>query len=256
MDTGLSGCRNLVVVAGHAPFKESVTTISEHPERDDLWVLQPFQRGEPPLYINHIRRGVDLLRSDPQSLLIFSGGYTRHEAGLRWSEAATYAALAAHFRWWLDEDPKSSPPDLAGRIATEDFSRDSFENLLFSLCRFQQLTGHYPRRVTLVSWEFKAARFDWHRAAIGFPADRFHYEGCHQPKILEAALKGEAVTLDEFMVNRYGTGRAMVEKRAARNPFNRRHDFDRCPGMKRFFAFINNPANGQEPFPEPLPWEG
>jgi hypothetical protein len=255
MDTGFSGCRNLVVVAGHAPFKESVTTIPAHPEQDDCWVLQPFQRGEPPLYIDHIRRGVDLLRDDPHALLICSGGYTRREAGLRWSEAATYAALAAHFRWWMGEGNTSSQPELASRIATEDFSRDSFENLLFSLCRFQQLTGDYPRRVTLVSWEFKAARFDWHRAAVRFPADRFRYEGCHQPLILDEGLKGEAVTLREFMENRYGGSRAMVATRAGRNPFNRRHDFERCPGMEKFFEVINDPENGGTNFPERLPWE-
>jgi hypothetical protein len=47
----------------------------------------------------------------------------------------------------------------------------------------------------------------------------------------------------------------MVAKRAGRNPFNRRHDFDRCPGMEKFFEFINDPENGGTNFPERLPWE-
>jgi hypothetical protein len=255
MSAPLAACQNLIVVAGHAPFKETVVAVPAHPEQDDWWVLQSFQHGEPPLYIDHIRRGVQLLRKDPEALLIFSGGFTRREAGLRWSEAATYAAVAAHFHWWAGEGDESSETEPAAHIATEDFSRDSFENLLFSLGRFQQLTGAYPRRVTLVSWEFKAARFDWHRAAIRFPADRFRYEGCHQPRILDAALRGEALTLREFTENQYGGSRAMMEKRAGRNPFNRHHDFDRCPGLEEFFVFINDPKNARRTFSERLPWE-
>ena len=151
MTDGAFPLRNLVIVAGHAPFKESIGQVPENPEADDAWVLQPFQHGEPPLYVAHIRRGVELSSWDPEALLMFSGGYTRREAGLRWSEAGTYAALAAHFGWWTEENDESSGPKPASRFATEDFSRDSFENLLFSICRFQEITGQYPDRVTVVS---------------------------------------------------------------------------------------------------------
>jgi hypothetical protein len=137
-------CRSLIIVAGHAPFREDVISVPAFPEEDDAWVLQPFQRGEPPLYIEHIRQGVALLRNDPASLLIFSGGFTRREAGLRWSEAETYSALARYFQYWTTETETAPVSGLSSRIATEDFSRDSFENLLFSICRFQQVTGRYP----------------------------------------------------------------------------------------------------------------
>jgi len=248
-------CSNLIVVAGHAPFKQSTETVPEHPDQDDAWVLQPFQSGEPPLYIEHIRRGIALLRNDPAALLIFSGGFTRQEAGLRWSEAATYAAIARHFDWWKADAQDRRGRDLASRVTTEDFSRDSFENLLFSICRVQQVMGRYPQTVTVVSWAFKEARFDIHRAAIRFPSHRFHFVGCNQPLTLETALKGEAITFGEFMENKYGASRKMTEKRASRNPFNRRHDFSGCPGMRTFFPFIENPKNGEKDFPERLPWE-
>lgn len=246
-------CHNLVLVAGHAPFKESVINVPVHPERDDDWVLQPFQRGEPPLYIEHIRRGVELARRDPASLLMFSGGYTRREAGRHWSEAATYAALARHYRWWTQG--ANDPTRVSDRHGTEDYSRDSFENLLFSLCRFQEMTGRYPDRVTVVSWAFKQPRFDFHRAAIRFPAARFHYEGCNQPLLLEAALAGETVTFGDFKASRYGASAEMTAKRARRNPFARQHPFARCPGLENFFAFINDPANGHREFPGLLPWD-
>src|SRR5205085_10353090 len=124
--------------------------------------------------------------------------------------------------------------ELTERIATEDYSRDSFENLLFSLCRFQQVVGRYPRSITVVSWAFKRARFDFHRASIRFPSSHFHFDGCNQPLTLEAALEGEAVTFQEFLNDRYGSSGKLAAQRARRNPFNRRHDFAISPGMKGF----------------------
>lgn len=38
---------------------------------------------------------------------------------------------------------------------------------MFSLCRFYELTGRYPEMITVVSYDFKEARFsDVHRAAL------------------------------------------------------------------------------------------
>jgi hypothetical protein len=48
----------LIIVPGHAAFKESVTEVPAAPERDEYWVLQEFQQGEPPYYIEHIEAGV------------------------------------------------------------------------------------------------------------------------------------------------------------------------------------------------------
>lgn len=250
-----SACRNLIIVAGHAPFKESTARVPEHPEKDDAWVLQAFQRGEPPLYIEHIRRGVALLADDASALLVFSGGYTRKEAGLRWSEADTYAAIARHFHWWVADGDGAALSDLQSRTVTEDYSRDSFENLLFSICRFQQVTGQYPGNVTVVSWAFKEPRFDLHRTAIRFPSACYRFEGCNDPLDREPALKNEAMTRQDFIENRYGSSRKLAEKRSSRNPFNRQHEFQRCPGLQNFFQFIDEPRNGQKDFPQRLPWE-
>lgn len=75
-----------------------------------------FQRGEPSFYIEHIRAGIDVAGRDPSSLLVFSGGQTRREAGPR-SEAQSYWNLAEHFRWW-------STSEVSGRTTTEEFARD------------------------------------------------------------------------------------------------------------------------------------
>jgi hypothetical protein len=45
-------------------------------------------------------------------------------------------------------------------------ARDSLENLLFSLCRFNELSDSYPLDVTVVSFGFKKRRFEeLHRRA-------------------------------------------------------------------------------------------
>ena len=256
MSSGLNNLHDLILVAGHAPFLETTEVVPIHPEQDSGWALQSFQRGEPPLYIDHIQRGVALLAANPLALLILSGGFTRREAGLRWSEGDTYAAIAKHFNWWMDHATDDQRNSLEARTAVESFSRDSFENLLFSICRFWQLVGRYPRHVSLVSWAFKRERFDFHRETIRFPAERFHFEGFNEPVGLASALQGEAVTLSDFRKNRYGSDGRLAEKRIARNPFNRRHDFRTCPGLKVFFDFLDDPMNQSLDYARMLPWEG
>lgn len=73
-------------------------------------------------------------------------------------------------------------PSVRGRAHTEEHARDSLENVLFSLCRFHELTGHYPERITVVSYDFKKERFlELHRAAVQFPPERFFFEGTPGP---------------------------------------------------------------------------
>ncbi|OLY81764.1 hypothetical protein AYI68_g4126 [Smittium mucronatum] len=61
-------------------------------------------------------------------------------------------------------------PEIMGRIFTEDFALDSYQNLLFSVCRFHEITGNYPTRITVVGYEFKKSRFlDFHLKAIKYP---------------------------------------------------------------------------------------
>jgi len=72
-------------------------------------------------------------------------------------------------------------PPLSGSAChrlPQEHARDSFENLLFSLCRFYEITGHYPLKITAVSYTLKQKRFEQlHRAAVRFPADSFHFIG-------------------------------------------------------------------------------
>jgi hypothetical protein len=214
---------NLIVVAGHAVF---VADHFDQPDADASWCLQSFQKGEPPFYIEHIARAVELASTDEKCLLIFSGGETRREASRR-SEAAGYLRLAEHFNWWQKTVVKE-------RTTIEGFARDSFENLLFSICRFREVAGRYPQTISLISWAFKAKRFDLHRQAIRFPKSRFHFIGVNNPVNLIAARAGEQKVLAAFSIDPYGLQESpaqtdeknlLGDKKKARNPFGLCHGY-------------------------------
>lgn len=104
------------------------------------------------------------------ALLVFSGGFTRTEAGAR-SEAGSYWQVADALSWFGLEG-------VAERALVEDRARDSFENLLFSICRFRQFAGVYPQKVTIVSYDFKRERFvSVHAAALGFETEQVNFVG-------------------------------------------------------------------------------
>jgi hypothetical protein len=216
--------KNVIIVAGHAVYRGKSYG---NPMQDENWCLQGFQRGEPPAYIEHIRAGVEMAARQPESLLVFSGGQTRQDAGPR-SEGESYREVAEHFEWW--------GTDVAARTVTEEFARDSFENLLFGICRFYERAGRYPWSVTVISWAFKEERFELHRNAISFPASRFSFVGVGNPVDLALALEGELRNgLEPFRRDPYGTSEslpgsgagqvALGDKRKQRNPFNRQNPY-------------------------------
>jgi len=233
-----------IVVAGHAVYvgKDFLA-----PDRDENWWLQSFQTGEPPFYLEHIRCGVELAAAQPRSLLIFGGGQTRLEAGPR-SEGQSYWALADHFAWWR----KAGVRD---RATTEEFGRDSLENIFFGLARFREATGHYPTSLELVGWAFKRERFDFHRQTARWPGnDHYRYHGVNNPVDLEGALRGEARALAEFRQDPFATEGELLEKRTQRNPFRRQNPYAlSCPEMAALLR--HQTADGRE-FKGPLPWDG
>jgi hypothetical protein len=235
----VKGRTHLVLVACHAVYLGSG---GADPGADANWCLAPFQHGEPPFYLEHIRAGIEETAADPQAAIVFSGGATRREAGLR-TEAAGYLAAAACHDWWAHHDVRA-------RAGLEEYARDSFENLLFTLCRFRQIEGSYPARVTVVSWAFKAARFDVHRDAIAFPAARFRFVGVNDPPALDAARRGEAAAIAAFTADRYGAGPTLDAKRRARNPFDRHPPYaESCPEVAGLLAH-----RGPDRFGGPCPW--
>lgn len=62
---------HLIMVPGHAIW---LGHDANNVEEDDDWILEPMQKGgSVKTYVKHIERGVDELKADPKSLLVFSG---------------------------------------------------------------------------------------------------------------------------------------------------------------------------------------
>jgi len=231
----------LILVAGHAVY---IGDNFEDPSSDDNWFLQSFQLGEPPFYIEHIKYGVDRASSESRALLVFSGGQTRFEAGPR-SEAQSYWMIADHFSWW-------HRPSVRLRATTEEFARDSFENLLFSICRFKECTGHYPEFIEVVSWAFKHERFELHRNAIKWPANCYKFHGVNNPVDLDGAMKGEAKAVAAFKEDPYGTEGQLAKKRTERNPFNRWPPYS--VSCQELVNLLNHKTADGKEFRGKLPW--
>lgn len=236
--------QNLVMVAGHSIF---TSTRCGKFEDESSWFLEPYQKnpGQAATFVEHIKVGVEIAAKDDEALLIFSGGETRKDAGPR-SEAQSYWAVADSESWFGKKD------DVRRRTLTEENARDSFENLLFSVCRFRELTGTYPQNITVVSYDFKEERFSrLHRSAIGFPEGRFFFFGTPAPPASkEGAMRGEAIARAQFQADPYGCSGSLHRKRLKRDPFHRTVPYPAgCPELRDLFSYC-----GPSPYPGLLPW--
>ena len=244
------------------------------------WFLLDYQRGQLATFLSHIDHALTLAAADPRSILVFSGGVTREQAGYLsegqsyyWAarmlclhrialldaagEGANYSTSTIHLdpisestRLLLQESLPSADLDasrltrasfervLATSLHAEDFARDSYENLLFSLARFRELSGNLPHHVTVIGLAIKMGRFsDLHRDAIGYPRSRFAYVGIDPQGISEAdrtrMREGEQTqSVAKFERDPYACGKDLAGKRAGRNPMRRMHGYlSSCPEL-------------------------
>jgi len=233
------------MVAGHAVYTSSKC---EKPEGENSWYLEPYQQhpGQASTFVHHIQAGVEAAAQSEEALLLFSGGETRQDAGPR-SEAQSYWNVAESKDWFGKRE------SVRWRTLTEEFARDSFENLLFSLCRFRELTGHYPSNVTVVSYDFKEQRFTkLHRLALRLPESQFSFVGVPiSPTSQVAAMKGEEKVLEMFEEDPYGCKGDLRKKRINRDPFLRSLPYPvGCPEMRGLFGYC-----GSEIYFGNLPWK-
>lgn len=204
------GAKFLVMVPGHAIY---VGREASHAKLDEYW-MGGF-RGEAPFYTQHAIAGVAEIILGGRSILVFSGGQTREAAGPL-SEAQSYWSLADQHAWLKKDGVKE-------RAFTEEFARDSLENLAFSVGRFVQITGERPVDIIICGWTFKEARYRLHADALGIRQGNLHYIGVNNlmGDALAGALKGEAKTLADFRASPLGTEGILAQKRAQRDPFLR-----------------------------------
>ncbi|KAJ1957114.1 hypothetical protein EC988_001001 [Linderina pennispora] len=232
---------DLVIVPGHGVYQGNGTPLDE-----SNWFLQPEQVGSVGAFMAHIGKAVEIVKEHDTALLLFSGGATRAGAGAQ-SEAQGYWAAADRMGWLTGS--------VYRRVMTEQYARDSYENVLFSVARFREITGRYPDRITVVGFDFKRERFiELHRRALNYPKIRFNYIGINPPGSVESMAKGERANAYElFSKDLYGCSGRLREKREGRNPFRMSHGYRRsCPEIAEFFDYC--PKNPVQVYEGALPW--
>ncbi|KAB5595988.1 Cytoplasm protein [Ceratobasidium theobromae] len=241
---------HLIVVAGHAIWK-GVSPLEY--EKDSEWVLDVAQagHGNPRAFYAHIAKGAQLALEDKYSLLVFSGGQTRKPTHL--TEAQSYLSLALS-TGLLPLSASSGPFE---RATTEDFALDSFQNLLFSVARFRERTGWYPRRITVVGFGVKKERFEkLHARAIRWPVRMFKYVGVDVDGQgdLEASRAGEFKNgFTPYTHDLYGCHDFLAAKRRSRNVGARFHPYHTsAPELTDLLDWC--PPSRHQLFSGPLPW--
>eukprot|EP00956_Cyclotella_meneghiniana_P001898 scaffold2066_cov68-Cyclotella_meneghiniana.AAC.5 len=232
---------HLIVVAGHSVLISGQVENAAFDE--SVWYLLDYQRGKglPYAIVSHIQAGIRLALEDEKSLLVFSGGETRAQTGPDTEDALDLWNGRNVFKDDNNSNSRTTPQStVRARTITEEYATDSFENLMFSICRFHDITGSYPEKISLVSFTFKQQRFETlHANALQWPLSRFNYVGVDPPLStgfdLQQASDGERQnSLVPFQTDPYGCHTEILQKkRRERNPFSRKAPYElTCPDMK------------------------
>jgi hypothetical protein len=277
----------LIVVCCHAIWLgEDVSKASGKGTIEDGWIIEPFQAGEMPTFIDHITAGIQQLSSNKFAILVFSGGSTKPDR-TQTSEAESYRLYAMR-QGLLGSD------DLIMRTFSEVDATDSFQNVLFSLLRFPQFVKRYhqhctdgavsacaahqlpfPQKLILISHDFKRARFEeLHLPALNYPINtaRFEYVGIDPPfdevKMQEIKAGDAKRGYGAWKEDLYGRGELLAGKRVARGwTIQNKKDFTRSIGndlanieglgedaMDRFKNIVAFVEDEGTPFSKEAPW--
>ncbi|KAK4685370.1 hypothetical protein P7C73_g4778, partial [Tremellales sp. Uapishka_1] len=268
---------HLVLVPGHAIWTGHDASLVED---NDEWILENMQKhGSVKTFVRHIEAGVEVLKADIKSLLVFSGGATRQPPSPPLPESLSYHALATallllprHPLPPIISDPEAGVPPYAPlplnlRATTEEHALDSYENLLFSLARFKEVTGRYPTKLTVVGYGMKRRRFEMlHRQAIGFPLSQFKYIGIDDEGDTTEHYAGELkYGFTPFLHSPSGCHPPLSTKRILRNPYARYHPyhasnpelvelFEWCPPLSEASLDEQGSLVGYEGYPGSVPW--
>ena len=244
---------DLVLVCGHAVF---VGSDYGNANDESSWFLEEYQKtpGQADALINHMKRGVELVAKNENALLVFSGGTTRKNAGSV-SEASSYWQVARANKWWgFGEDDGDGNNGIQKRAFTEEHARDSYENVVFSIARFRELTGRIPQSVTVVGYEFKRQRFEVnHLCALRYPANQFKYEGLPAASLERETQSeiSEITVRKQFEKDPYGCVGVLGNKRQERDPFKTGQPYVLSnPDLANLF----NHCDGEKTFDGELPW--
>ncbi|KAF8633638.1 hypothetical protein AX15_001325 [Amanita polypyramis BW_CC] len=246
---------HLIIVPGHAIW----TGIDPNQRlSEDQWLLEPYQKGKGRLaaFFAHISRGAELATHDEHSLLVFSGGQTKRASTT--TEAESYLRLALSSKVLGNSE---TPKAFQIRATTENYALDSYQNLLFSIARFHEITGYFPHTITVIGYEFKRRRYvDLHRAALRWPRYRFQYIGIDaEGEESRVAQQGELENgYNPYSKDLYGCHPFLSSKRRQRNPHSRFHPYySSNPDLDALLSWCSGDVDGSSSaiFSGSLPWD-
>lgn len=210
------------------------------------WALAPFQiDGNDHLcFREHLAKSIDVLMTNARAALVISGGQTKKESGPI-LESYSYYQLGHAM---LPQEMKQ----LKERVILEEYARDSFENVLFLICRFYEVFGQYPASITVVGFEFKRDRFvEQHlQQALLLPVGRSTYIGnspepqevndLHRSKYFEELnLSEKTHAQTPFKSDWYGIREPLSTKKVLRDPFRRSHGYSNSnPKLREFLGAL------------------
>lgn len=245
---------NFVACMGHAVYNGEDLTKAKDGEK---WIGGVIREG--PIYWEHVRQAAIIAIAHGYECLILSGGHTRTRnesshpvdghsyEGTPKSEACGMLDVGIQEGWFetaqtsgkehrLVRDPRDGKFDSSkiGKpipILLEEYARDSFENLLFSILRYRQWTGKMPDgTIGVVSFPWKGLRYSFAAGALG--VDPFHFYGAGQIPIadLKGSAKGESGFVAMASADADHRGKYFSEKRRnrTRHPSNTDTDAPKC----------------------------
>lgn len=266
---------HLIILPCHGIWKiDSTTSVNNYGQLSDQWYLAPFQlEGNDHLvFIKQSLRAIEELLLDyDNSVVLFSGSQTKIDAGPI-SEAQSYfilmkklvnlASTKDGFEQLISLFDTETMTLLAnivkelglnnitasmlfsnGYINTEEYALDSFDNLLYSILRFKEITEWYPKHITIVGFGFKESRFlNYHARALDIPKDIIRYIS-YEPEPSDYSQeqlnnyfedlicmeKKNALSL--FENDWYAKRNILTKKKNGRNPYKRIPTYN---GLKMF----------------------
>lgn len=266
---------HLIILPCHGIWKiNSASDDNNYGQLSDQWYLAPFQlEGNDHLvFIKQSLKAIEELLLDYEnSVVLFSGSQTKIDAGPI-SEAQSYFLLMKklinlattkdgfeqltslfdiEIMILLESIVKQLKSNNIsvntlfsnGYINTEEYALDSFDNLLYSILRFKEITQWYPKHITIIGFGFKESRFlNYHARALDIPKDIIRYIS-YEPEPLNYSQEQmnryfedliymeKKNALGLFENDWYARKNSLTKKKNDRNPYKRIARYD---GLKMF----------------------
>lgn len=165
---------NLIILPCHSVYAPELNREFSDPSDSDRfskvldannWLMASFQKEseDQVSFVKHIEMSLlELHENIGDSVLVVTGGYTKSE--IEKSESSGYIEVAKSVGFL-----KNPYFRIGTNILVEEYARDSYENVLYSICLFYKKFQKFPKKITVVGYGFKKERFvNSHLATLGY----------------------------------------------------------------------------------------